>query len=59
MLGVADDGRGMPGGFAVGAGPGLGLRLVSRRAARVGAGFEVHDGRGARFVLNVPPTAAP
>ena len=50
-LGVADDGRGLPGGFAVGSGPGLGLRLVSLPAARVGAGFEVHDGRGARFVL--------
>ncbi len=56
---VADDGRGLPCGFAVGSGRGFGLRLVPLLAARVGAGFEVHDGRGARFVLNVPPTAAP
>ena len=49
---VADDGRGMPGGFVVGSGPGFGLRLVSLLAARVGAKFEVHDGRGARFVLS-------
>ena len=55
---VADDGRGLPGGFAVGSGPGFGLRLVSLLAARVGPGFEVHDGRGARFVLSLPATAA-
>jgi two-component sensor histidine kinase len=55
---VADDGRGLPGGFAVGSGPGFGLRLVSLLAARVGAGLQVHDGRGARFVLSLPATAA-
>jgi two-component sensor histidine kinase len=56
---VADDGRGLPGGFALGSGRGFGLRLVSLLAARVGAGFQVHDGRGARFVLTVPtPTAS-
>lgn len=58
-LRVADDGRGMPDGFVVGSGPGSGLRLVSLLAGRVGVKFEVHDGRSARFVLNVRPTAAP
>ncbi len=58
-LRVADDGRGMPDGFVVGSGPGFGLRLVSLMAGRVGVKFKVHDGRSARFVLNVRPTAAP
>jgi two-component sensor histidine kinase len=54
-LTVADDGRGLPAGFAVGSGPGLGLRLLALVARQVGAGLEADGGRcGSRFTLSLP-----
>ncbi len=54
LLEVADDGVGLPAGFAVGSTAGLGLVLVDMLAAQVDGEFTAESERGARFLVRVP-----
>ena len=49
VLTIADDGVGVPDGFAPGAGPSLGLRLVGYMLEQLGATMSVSRERGTRF----------
>ena len=53
-LTVADDGKGLPNGFELGHGAGLGHRLVAMMAEQIGADLEVAGKSGACVTLAVP-----
>ncbi len=53
-LSVADDGDGLPDGFALGSGDGLGHRLVCMMAEQLGATVEVSGRGGACITLVLP-----
>jgi len=53
-LSVADDGDGLPDGFALGSGDGFGHRLVCMMAGQLGATVEVSGRGGACITLVLP-----
>lgn len=54
LLTVSDDGRGVPKGFDLATGDGLGLRLVTMMAGQLRAKVAVSEKGGARFTIAVP-----
>jgi two-component system, sensor histidine kinase PdtaS len=53
-LTVADDGHGLPTGFDIFHGEGLGLQVVTAMVEQIGARFEIGSQGGARFTLTFP-----
>ncbi|MDQ0470664.1 sensor histidine kinase [Labrys wisconsinensis] len=58
-LTVADDGVGLPAGFAADAGHGLGMRLVHAVLGQYGGFVRAETGPGTRFIADMPLDEAP
>jgi two-component sensor histidine kinase len=53
VLVIADDGIGLPSGFALGSSKGLGLTIVNTLCGQIGGTIEVGPGPGAAFMLRL------
>jgi two-component sensor histidine kinase len=59
-LTIADDGRGLPDGYRLEAGAGLGMKVVVALVRNLHADLEIgNDGPGARFTISCAPKRAP